>query len=368
MSNPLWRDARPGGPYGGEPEARLGGRDVRTPPTLPGASWHEAGPGEGGASRRDAQRGFDPRWHDPGRSAAERGRRGPGGNGRDPYPRASGNGDLRADAPTQRMPTQPGTRPGPTQPGTARRGQPHPAQADPGRRTTSGRADPRDSRGSRGVVRWGSLPGGLGVGIVAAAALFGGIATVVTRTEPGLVLGASVVAGTVVAALAVRPGAGRLIFPAPVLFYLMAAIPAGMIYDRSADSSKTALAIGATQWIANGFFAMALATILAIVLIVARWSIWRWARRGAAAPGRREPATSRRPQADTEQLGRGDMTGPVGWTNPGPSGSQRPRPGQQPGQPDQRPGPRPEQRPGWRPDQRPGPRPGAGPYNFSSGA
>lgn len=178
-----------------------------------------------------------------------------------------------------------------------------------------------------------------------------------TRTAPGLVLGASVVSGTVVAALAVRPRAGRLIFPVPALFYLIAALTAGIIYDRSADSSRTALAIDATQWIANGFFAMMLATVLAIALTGVRWYLWRRDRRVPAAPGRasRPAGAPRRTEANTQEFGsRADPRGPGGWSNPGtPS-----RPGQR------RQGP---QRP-RDPDQRPGPRPGSGPYNFSSGA
>lgn len=191
-----------------------------------------------------------------------------------------------------------------------------------------------------------------------ASAAIGAVATAVARTTPGQVLGVCVVAGAVVAAVAVRPSAGWLIFPVPVLFYLIAAVASGTAYDRSAASSKTALAIDATQWIANGFFAMALATVLAIVLIAVRWSIWRRRTRAAAAPGW-QPDTefSRWPQGDTEEIaGRGDRRGAGGWNDPG----RRPQ-----GPPGYR---GPAQRPSWRPDPRTGPPPGSGPYNFSSGA
>jgi uncharacterized protein (DUF58 family) len=92
------------------------------------------------------------------------------------------------------------------------------------------------------------------------------------------------------------------------------ALISGFIYNRSTGASKTALAIGAAQWIANGFFAMALATVLAIVIITARWYLWR-----------RRREVSRDP----------DWPAPAAVTRPVP-----PR----------------------------GPRPGTGPYNFSSGA
>ena len=99
-----------------------------------------------------------------------------------------------------------------------------------------------------------------------------------------------------VAALAVRPRAGRMIFPVPVLSYLVGALVSGFVYNRS-GTSKTALAIGAAQWIANGFFAMALATVLAIAIITARWYLWRRRREVSRAPdwpARRHPARSRR--------------------------------------------------------------------------
>jgi hypothetical protein len=278
------------------------------------------------------------------------------------------------------MPAQPGViQPGPAQPGLAQpgeipRGQPRPAPPGQSRQASGrpedarGRGGDREPEGSqgarepRGLRRWGSLPGWLGVGIIAASAALGAGATVLTRTTPGLVLGASVVGGTVVAALAVRPRAGRVIFPAPVLFYLIAAFTAGIIHDRSAASSNTALAIDATQWIANGFFAMTLATVLAIVLAGVRWFIWRRNRRVPAA------AAGSSPMTEAAEYGgaavRRDGGGPGEWRYPGPPAPRRP---QGPQGPDQQPGPRPQQRPGWHPDQRPG-RPGSGPYNFSSGA
>jgi hypothetical protein len=107
----------------------------------------------------------------------------------------------------------------------------------------------------------------------------------VTRSVPGFLLGFFVVAGTVTAALAVRPRAGRMIFPVPVLSYLVAALLSGIVFDRSADSSKTALAIGAAQWIADGFFAMALATALAVVITATRWFLWRRGRPTTGDPG-----------------------------------------------------------------------------------
>jgi hypothetical protein len=224
-----------------------------------------------------------------------------------------------------------------------------PAQPAEGPQPTGGRAagGPRDTRGRRNPRRspgrWGALPGGLGVCIIVASAAAGTIATMVTRSAPGFLLGLCVEAGTVVAALAVRPRAGRMIFPVPVLCYLVGALISGYFYNRGTGASRTALAIGAAQWVADGFFAMALATVLAIVIITVRWFLWRrrrpvtrdpdWA--GSAAT---RPVPPRRPQPQDPRAQPGPR-GQESWNDANPRGARRP-----------------------------GPRSGTGPYNFSSGA
>jgi len=184
----------------------------------------------------------------------------------------------------------------------------------------------------------GSLRGGLGVCVIVGSAMIGAIATIVTKSQPGSVLGLSVLAGTVAAALTVQPQTGRLIFPVPALSYLIAALGVGVVYDRSAD--KTQIAVGAAQWVASGFFVMVLSTLLAIALTTVRWFMWRRDQRGPVLPEWPDPGrTALRPQP----------------APPRPPGA---RPGTQPAQ--RRPG---AQGPGGR-DQRdrPQPRPGSGPY------
>src|SRR6266516_1067880 len=271
MSDPRWRETRPSSPYGGEPGARPRG-PVPVPP--PGARGGPAGRPAAGAPRgsgpRDAgpggagQRGRDPGWD--GRGAG--GRTGTGPNGRGASPRGAGDGP-----PTRKMPAQPD--------------EPQPARTRQatGPREARGRRNPRRSRGAG---RWGALQGGLGVCIIVASAAVGTIATLVTRSAPGFLLGLFVEAGTVVAALAVRPRAGRVIFPVPVLSYLVGALISGFVFNRS-GTSKAALAIGAAQWVANGFFAMALATVLAVAIVAVRWRLWRRSR-PPAREVRRSPA------------------------------------------------------------------------------
>ena len=177
-------------------------------------------------------------------------------------------------------------------------------------------------RGIAGTGWLGLAARGLGIGIIAAAAMIGAVATVVTGRQPGTLLGAAVLAGTVAAALIIQPRAGRMIFPAPVLCYLTAALAAGVSYDHSAD--RTALAIDAAQWIASGFFFMVLATVLAIAIVAARWLLQRhsgrgpagpdWSRPGGRGSGRPDPAT-RTGLRDEQDTGR--------WGDPGarpPSG------------------------------------------------
>jgi hypothetical protein len=210
-------------------------------------------------------------------------------------------------------------------------------------RESGGRRNSPRSRGPRRLRRWGALQGGLGVCIIVASAAIGAIVTIVARSAPGFLLGFFVVVGTAAAALAIRPRTGWMILPVPVLSYLVAALISGVVFDRSADSSKTALAIGAAQWIASGFFAMVLATVLAVVIIAVRWYLWRRGRpatrdRGWPAPAA-GPARTGPIRAGTIREA-GGPGGPQVWGDPGSRGT----------------GPR------------PGPRPGAEPYNFSSGA
>jgi len=180
--------------------------------------------------------------------------------------------------------------------------------------------------------------------VIGGSAVIGAIATIVTRAQPGSALELSVLAGTVAAALTVQPRTGRLIFPVPALSYLIAALVAGVVYDHS--TSKTEIAVGAAQWIADGFFVMVLATLLAIALTTVRWFMWRRDRPGQD-PEQDWPAPE--PPRYGSFDDRGGPRAAGGRRDPDPRAPQGPA------------GTR-----GF--DQRPQPRPGPGPYNFSSGA
>ena len=120
---------------------------------------------------------------------------------------------------------------------------------------------------------WGSLTGRGGVCIVVGGAALGALITVLAGTGPGPVLGVSLVAATLAAALAIQPGAVYRIIPVPALAYLVMASVAGLAGDRAAGTSHTALAVSAAQWIAGGFLPMTVATLLAIAVTTIRWFI-----------------------------------------------------------------------------------------------
>ena len=166
-------------------------------------------------------------------------------------------------------------------------------RSDRGSTRRDGRSATRQAPGAqpagRPWIRWGgSAPTWAGVAIVVGGAALGGLATVVMHTEPGTVLGAVVLAATAAATLLVRPRAAYLIIPVPALAYGAAALLAGLVHDRAADTSRTALAVSAAQWAAAGFLWIAATTALAIAVTLARWP---WLARGQHHPAPPPSAT-----------------------------------------------------------------------------
>src|SRR5579872_866917 len=272
MSDPRRRDARPSRIYGGEPEGRTPRRDAREP-----GSRRRGGDGRGrddATSRMPAQTGLtQPIARQPGvpqpgvplpgvplpgvplpgvslPGAPGRGevaRRGANGAAAEA---ANGAGRSRANGAGRSRANGAGRSSGRGAGRSSGRG----AGRSRGDGAVNGARRPRGTGGRLSRVWEGSLNGGLGICVIVGSAAIGTVATIVTRAVPGSVLGLFVLAGTVAAALTVQPRTGRLIFPVPALSYLVGALASGVVYDRSAN--KTELAVGAAQWVANGFFVM----------------------------------------------------------------------------------------------------------------
>jgi uncharacterized membrane protein YgcG len=225
----------------------------------------------------------DPRWRDaePSNPPSTRRRRPPGATDRYPGMPDSRPPDLQEQTRRmQQVPPELRARRGP--------GGPPDRGAMPGR-------DPRRQRGGLGFAGgFGDFSGLAGIGIVAASALLGAIITVVLRRDPGTLLGVCVIAGTLVAGLAVRPRSARLIIPVPTLSYVVAATVAGAINDRSADTSHLADLVHAGTWIASGFLSMTMATIMAVVITGLRLYL-DWRTRPQRPKGAGSGPSSRRP-------------------------------------------------------------------------
>ena len=162
----------------------------------------------------------------------------------------------------------------------------------PARRGAGSPAQPGRSGGSR--------QGRLGVAIVAGGAAIGAAATIATGGEPGLLLGLFLIAATIVAALVVALRSAYVLIPVPALAYTAAALLAGYVHDRATvDTSLTGLAVSAVQWIADGFFAMSAATLIAILVPAGRWMFTGPGARRAY----REPRRGTRPQPRAGQHG-----------------------------------------------------------------
>ncbi len=168
--------------------------------------------------------------------------------------------------------------------------------------------------------------------IVVATAVLGAIVTVVTKRDPGSVLGWLIVAGTAIAGFAVRPRSAYLLVPVPALAYVVFGLAAGYIRHQS-DPSSAGLAVNAAQWIANGFLTMAAATVLAVVIALGRWLLAR--RGGASATGRprsgaggRRGGAERLDQADGARSVSSDSSGLIGQRDEVGFGGQRGRSGQ----------------------------------------
>jgi hypothetical protein len=155
-----------------------------------------------------------------------------------------------------------------------------PGTPRPPRRSTARSSAPDRPQVRRPPVRrspdrpqslWGTRPGKLGVYTVIAGTGLGALITLVSGSEPGWVLGLLLVISTAIGGLAVTRRTAYLLIPVPAVAYTVAAFVTGYVHDRPIDTSRAELAASAVQWIAGGFFAMTVATLLAIAIVIGRW-------------------------------------------------------------------------------------------------
>lgn len=155
--------------------------------------------------------------------------------------------------------------------GRARRPAAHAARPR-GYGEADGRGEYRPSRG------WGRLPARYGVLIVTAGAAVGAFATMVTGREPGTLLGVVLIVGSLAGVLSVQPKAAYRLVPVPALAGFAAALLAGMVHDRAIDISRTEIALNSLGWMSGGFVWIAAATVVTLVVAVARFA-WHARRR-----------------------------------------------------------------------------------------
>jgi hypothetical protein len=181
----------------------------------------------------------------------------------------------------------------------------------------------------------GAMRTRVAVYILFGAALLGVIGTVVTGSEPGVLLGFLVLVGAVIAVLGIQRKTIYVIFPLPALAIFLGAVVTGAIHDSGIDTSKTQLGLSFLQWIANVFFVMCATTILVLVIAGGRWLLsmqlvsgqfpmsgtGRGGSRGPRTPASgRRPERAQRPGADRDPWGTvdpwNDRAGPGDqWAN-----------------------------------------------------
>jgi hypothetical protein len=100
----------------------------------------------------------------------------------------------------------------------------------------------------------------------------GAFATIVTAGEPGTLLGVILIAGAVAGVLSVQPKAAYRLVPVPALAGFAAVLLAGVVHDRAVDNSRTQVALNALGWMSGGFVSIAAATVVTLVVAVARFA------------------------------------------------------------------------------------------------
>lgn len=139
------------------------------------------------------------------------------------------------------------------------------------RRTGPSRAERRTGSSRAERPRAGfQLTGLLGVLVLLGVTAVGALANGLAGGEPGLILDFSLIAGTVLAAFLIEVRMVWVIIPVPPLVFSVMCVAAGVVGDQFAATTTTRLVTAAGTWVVKGFVAMAVATLLAILITVVR--------------------------------------------------------------------------------------------------
>jgi hypothetical protein len=139
------------------------------------------------------------------------------------------------------------------------------ASATAARRPGTG---PLATPGLRWVGTWRERRAGL---VLFAIALVGFVGTVVIGHDPGFLIGALLVVGSVVAAIGAQRRAVHKLIPLPALCYLVTSTVAGVANDWTNLNNSKELVTSFLTWIGGGFFGLVVATVLVVLITFIRW-------------------------------------------------------------------------------------------------
>lgn len=131
---------------------------------------------------------------------------------------------------------------------------------------------PRSGPLARPGLRWvGAWRQRRAILVLLGIALLGLVGTIVIGHDPGFLLGALLVVGSVVAAIGVQGRAVHKLIPLPALSYLVMTTVSGLANDWSNLNDSKELVTSFLTWIGGGFFGLVAATVLVVLITFIRW-------------------------------------------------------------------------------------------------
>jgi hypothetical protein len=121
-------------------------------------------------------------------------------------------------------------------------------------------------------LRWvGSWRAGRAALVLFAVALVGLVATIAIGHDPGFLIGAMLVVGSLVAAAGARRRSVHTLIPLPAMCYLVMAVVGGVAKDHAHLNDSKEFATNFLTWIGGGFFGLVAATVLLVLITFVRW-------------------------------------------------------------------------------------------------